>query len=408
MEQSQALLTLFVLSAALLAWGTVSAVLERRSVTAPIVFVVAGVVLASEPLHVVHLAVADLPVREVAEVTLALVLFSDASRVRVSELTRHANLPSRLLLVGLPLTVVASTVLAVLLFPGLDPWAAAVVAAACAPTDAALGSAVVDDERVPERLRNTLSVESGLNDGMVTPVVMFCLAGASATAGSSSSGWEGSALLELVLGVVVGAGLGALSGRVLTGARRAGWAAPAYAQLAALGASLACYSGARLVGGNGFVAAFVGGLAFGSLVRRGGGAPHLELDTSLGSLLSLVVWFVFGTALVVALASVTIAALVYAVLALTVLRMVPVAVALAGARLDRRTVLFIGWFGPRGLASVVFLLLAYAALDGSARDTVVSVVALTVALSVLAHGMTARPGIRRYLGLTRSPAPPRS
>jgi NhaP-type Na+/H+ or K+/H+ antiporter len=400
------MLTVFVLAGLLLAWALLSARMERWNITAPIVFVFAGMLLASDHLHAVEIAVKGDDLRQLAEVTLALVLFSDAARVRLRELRARAAVPVRLLAIGLPLTLLLGVGAAVLLFPDLDPWAAAVIAAACAPTDAALGSAVVDDPDVPPDLRRSLSVESGLNDGIATPFVMLFLAGATAEGGASTHA-EGSAVVELILGAGIGVALGALAGLLLARARRAGWAASAYAELAVPGAALACYAGAAGLGGNGFVAAFAGGLAFGSATRRRGDAPALDFDTSLGVLLSLLVWFIFGSALLVALGSVTVQAVVFAVLALTVLRILPVAVALAGAHLDRATVLFMGWFGPRGLASVVFALLAYEDLEGPPADTVLSVIALTVAMSVLAHGVTARPGIRRYVrrsAAVRSPA----
>jgi NhaP-type Na+/H+ or K+/H+ antiporter len=399
--------TLLVMALLVLAWALSSARLERWNVTAPLAFVVAGLLLAGGEVRAVELAIKGPQLRQLAELALALLLFSDAARVRLRELRRHAGVPARLLGIGLPLTLVLGVGTAAWLFPDLDPWAAAVIAAATAPTDAALGATIVDDPEVSADVRRALSVESGLNDGIATPFVLFFLLGASVAERSSGAAhWEATAVVDLLVGVVTGVGIAAAAALLLASARRAGWAGAASSQLAVPAAALASYAGAVTLGGNGFVAAFAGGLVFGSLTRRHGSELALDLDTQLGWLLSMMVWFVFGGALLVAPGSVTARSVAFAVLALTVLRMLPVAVALAGAHLDRPTVLFMGWFGPRGMASVVFALLAYEDLGGATADTILSAIALTVAISVVAHGATARPGVRWYARRAGTRQPP--
>ena len=385
------------ISGSLIAWELVSAKLEALNVSAPIAFVAIGLVLANDPLSVIEVNVHAETLRNLAEVTLALLLFSDAARVNIRVLRHDTGVELRLLLVGLPLTIALGTALAVLLFPDLDPWAAAVIAAAVAPTDAALGAQVVEDEHVPARIRRILNVESGLNDGIATPFVSFFVAGAVADTMAHSSTTLSSSLADLGIGAVVGAAVGLGGGFLLVLSTSRGFASPAYRGVAVLALALFAYALSIELGGNGFISAFVGGLAFGTVVQ---GADQqdttLEFDYQAGKLLSLVVWFLFGAVLVTALDAVTWQTVVFAVLAVTVVRMVPVAVALIGEGFTRPTIAFMAWFGPRGLASVVFAVIAFDSLQGSEATTVLAAITLTVLVSVVAHGFTAAPLSRRY------------
>ena len=383
-------------AASVVLWGIFSARLEALNVSAPIAFVVLGLVLANRPLSAVDVHVRSETLRSLAEVTLALLLFSDAARVNLRFLRRDAGVPIRLLLIGLPLTIALGTAIAVLLFPDLDPWTAAVIAATVAPTDAALGAQVVEDRNVPQRIRRVLNVESGLNDGIATPFVSFFIAGAVADTVAHSTASLDGALGELGIGVLVGVAVGLGGGFLVTFSTRRGWASPAYRGIGALALALLSYAMSIELGGNGFIAAFVGGLAIGTVLPDREQKETLEFDAQTGELLSLVVWFLFGSALVTALDATTWHTVVFAILALTLVRMAPVAVALVGSRLTPMTVAFIGWFGPRGLASVVFGLIAFDSLHGSEAKSVLAAVALTVLLSVVAHGLTASPFARRY------------
>jgi sodium/hydrogen antiporter len=268
------------------------------------------------------------------------------------------------------------------------------VGAALAPTDAALGAGVMVNPAVPARIRRLLNIESGLNDGIATPVVLVAIAGA-ATAEHAASVGPGAAAVELVLGVVVGVVVGGAGGFVVNVARRRGWAEGDFAGSAVLALAICAYACALALHGNGFIAAFVGGLAYGATGGERGErlVPYVE---ETGALVSLLVWLAFGAiAVVPALESLTWQTVLYAVLSLTVIRMVPVALALAGRRLGRAAVAFVGWFGPRGLASVVFALLALEDLGHSAEPAV-TVIVFTILLSVVAHGLTADPLARRY------------
>ncbi|MHA7240794.1 cation:proton antiporter domain-containing protein [Arthrobacter sp. TMS1-12-1] len=385
--------TVVLLTAALFAWALVSARLQRADLTPPIVFLVLGGALAG--LGLVDGSVVPETFAPLVEVTLVWVLFSDAAHLRVQQLRGDVARFGRLLGIGLPLMMVLGWALGAWLFPQLGPWLALVVAAALAPTDAALGMSVVTNPAVPSRIRRLLTVESGLNDGIATPVVLLAIAGAAAAAGMEHAEGAGRAVVTLLIGVVVGAGIGGAGGWLLGRARRLGSAAEEFAGIGVLALALLAYAAAVEVGGNGFVAAFCGGLAFGVFAgpRAEGELVFLE---QTGSLVSMLVWAVFGAVTVsVVLERITVLTVVYAVLSLTVVRMIPVALSLIGSGVDRSTVLFVGWFGPRGLASIVFALLAREAL-GPRADDAVAVIAVTILLSVLAHGFSAGPLARLY------------
>lgn len=382
-----------VATAALFGWGLISNRLERADVTAPIAFVAVGLALAG--LDLVDGASGPEALTPLVELTLVWVLFSDAARLPVQKLRRDAGRYVRLLGVGLPLTIVLGWGLAAWFFPGLGIWLALFVGAALAPTDAALGVPVVTNPVIPSRIRQLITVESGLNDGIATPVVMLAIAGAAAAAGLEHAESAGPAVVELLIGAAVGAGVGGVGGLALRAARRRGTAAESFAGIAVLALALAAYACALALQVNGFVAAFCGGLAFGACAGRRAPA-ELEFLEQMGTLLASLVWMAFGAiAVPIMLDRVDAMSVVYAVLSLTVVRMLPVALASIGAGLDRVTILFVGWFGPRGLASLVFALLALEAL-GTHADEAVTVLTTTVLLSVVAHGLTAAPLARRY------------
>jgi NhaP-type Na+/H+ or K+/H+ antiporter len=387
--------TVAVIAAAVFAWGGVSARLQRADLTAPIVFVAVGAVLSTAaPLDK---ALERETVKLITEVTLVWVLFSDAARVGLRELRAEAAVFVRLLALALPLTVVLGWLLAAGMFDSFDVWLALLVGAALAPTDAALGAAVITNPAVPPVVRSVLNVESGLNDGIVTPVVMVALAGAAAAEGDGGGG-ASHALVQLLLGVGIGVLAGAVGGALLRIARRRGWADDEFAGPAVLALALVAYATSVACHGNGFVAAFAGGVAYGRTAGRAGPREVYYVEQTAG-LASLVVWTIFGlVAVPLVVDDFGWELLVYAVLSLTVVRMVPVAFMLLGTGLRLRATVFIGWFGPRGLASVVFALLAVEAL-GTRAHTAVAVIATTVLLSVVAHGLSAAP-----LGKTYGPS----
>src|SRR4051794_21803766 len=432
---SMSVTALVVITAVLFGWGLVSARFERANVTAPIVFITAGAVLAWT--GVLHAPEASEQLTPLVESTLVWVLFSDAARLPLAELRRDVGRYARLLAIGLPLTIVLGWALAAWFFPSLGVWLALLVGAALAPTDAALGMPIVTNLAVPRRLRELITVESGLNDGIATPIVMFAIAGSAAALGLESAESARSALVQLLLGAAVGSGIGALGGWMMRQARRHRLAAEEFTGIAVLALALLSYAAAVALDGNGFVAAFCGGLAFGACAGRrapeelafleqtgGGGSPppwvgvgggggppapsrrdacagrrapeELAFLEQTGGLLSLLVWMVFGVvAIPIALKAMDAVTVLYAVLSLTLVRMLPVALALVGARLDGRAILFAGWFGPRGLASLVFALLALESL-GREADEAGAIIAVSVLLSVFAHGLSAAPLAQWY------------
>ena len=388
---------LAIVAALIFGWGALSARLERFDVTAPIIFVLAGLLLTHGPLAVLGVAPSNELIKELAEFTLALVLFSDASRVGLHELRIDAGLYVRLLGVALPLTIGLGTVLALAL-AGTNIWLALLVGAALAPTDAALGAGMIASPVVPARIRRLINVESGLNDGIATPFVSVALAGA-ATAGEVAGHGPAAAIAELGLGVVVGVAAGGAGGLLVNAARKRGWVAEGFAGPAVLGLAVCAYASSVALHGNGFIAAFVGGLAFGTTAGRRG-EPLVPFVEDSGALVSLLVWLAFGAVAVAPAVEVLNWQIVlYAVLSLTVIRMAPVAVALVGSGLDRATIALVAWFGPRGLASVVFALLALEELGNPTAGHAVAVITFTVLLSVVLHGVTAEPLAARYARL---------
>ena len=402
--------TIAVVALLVLGWAAVSGALARHDITGPFVFAVAGYLLANPDWGPLTVDVDATSVHIVAELTLALVLFADAVRVNLAELRRDLAIPVRLLGIGLVLSVLLGGLLAGWILAGIPRALAGFVGAALAPTDAALSVEVINDERIPLRLRRALNVESGLNDGIATPIVVFMLAVAASQLGivSESVSLEiGAALRELGGGIITGIGVGLGGAALISTAARRGWIITGARRLATLAVAVAAFAVALAFDTNGFLAAFVAGIAFGAMLddKVVDREEAIELPALGGELLALVVWFLFGATLVpLAVEELDGRAVVYALASLTVVRMLPVALSLVRSGLDRPSVVFIGWFGPRGLASVVFALLAIEELGETALEVrrAVATVGLTVLLSVVLHGITARPGGRRYVQSERN------
>lgn len=385
-----------VLALLVLLFGVVSRPVERSVITAPMVFTAAGLLLGASGLGLIEVDLDGEVVSILAEATLGLVLFSDAARINLRRLRADAALPARML-GSLPLVILLGAGAAALLLPDLHLFEAAVLAAVLAPTDAALGQAVVTDERLPTRVRQTLNVESGLNDGIVLPFVTIFLGLAGAEEGVSSVGSAaGFVGAQVGGGLGVGIVVGALGAWMIDRASRRGWMTGSFQQLSTLAVAVLCVVGAEGIGGNGFIAAFVGGMAFGSLAQH-----HCEgiqeLAEEEGTLLTLLVFALLGAALVPQqLQALDLPTAAYVVLSLTVVRMLPIALSLTGAGLRRDTVAFLGWFGPRGLATLLFSLLVVERVEVAGRQQIVSVALWTVLASILAHGMSAVPLVGVY------------
>ncbi|MDA0785559.1 MAG: cation:proton antiporter [Proteobacteria bacterium] len=390
--------TILVLAVGLIAFGLVSARLRDSMITAPILFVGFGIIAGPLGLHLVEVDYSSHTLELIAEITLVLVLYTDAARIDVRTLWRYHNLPTRMLVAGLPLTILAGTLAAMVIFPGFPVFEAALLAAILAPTDAALGQAVVTNKAVPVRIRQTLNAESGLNDGIALPVVLVFVSLALATEGpaQSASEWITFGALQITLGPLAGLAVGYAGGRLIDRASASDWMTPAFQGLGALAVAFAAFALAELIGGNGFIAAFVAGLTVGN-VHRGVCEFLFDFVEEEGQLLTLLTFFLFGAVIVPqVIDDVTLATLLYAVASLTVVRIIPVILSLLGTGLNVPTWMFLGWFGPRGLASILFALLVLGENQSEQAAVIMATVVTTVFLSVLLHGVTAAPAARWY------------
>lgn len=389
---------LATLALILLGFAAISGRIEGTSITAPMVFMVVGIIVGARAVGLVDLEQRGAEIKLLTEATLTVVLFSDASRIDLRKLRGEAGIPARLLGIGLPLTLVAGFVAALLVFDALAWPEALLLAVILAPTDAALGQAVVTLTRLPSRVRQSLNVESGLNDGICVPLFFVVLAVAQAE--ESGAGWSHAVRLvveELGYGVVAGAIAGTAAALVVVGAGRRGFVASSWAQMVPLAGAALAYGIAQPIGGSGFIAAFVGGAFFGGLLRRREGGEASHLIEEAGALLAAITFIIFGAVLLVpAFGSVTWQVVLYAVLSLTLVRMIPVGIAMIGTGARRPTVAFLGWFGPRGLASIVFALLLVEGGGLPNDDLILVVTFVAVGLSVFAHGISAAPLAGRY------------
>jgi sodium/hydrogen antiporter len=392
-----------MLAAFLLIYSAVAGRIERSWISGPIVFTGIGFILGPDGLGVLRINISSEGLRILAELTLAMVLFTDAANADFGIVRRNLGLPERLLLIGLPLTILLGFLVGAIVFPSIATMEIALLAAMLAPTDAALGKPVVTNRAVPAVMREALNLESGLNDGICVPIVVLLLGLAIGTQ------IEGGTLGHVARVVIEAIGLGAAIGLVLTWctvrilrfAESRGWISEHWVEIPIVALAAACFAAAQAVGGSGFIACFVGGLLLSGL-----GARHkqdlLRGAEHMGEALALLTWVTFGGIVVARMIDrVTWPALLYAVLSLTVVRMLPVFLCLIGTRTNAADKLFIGWFGPRGLATIVFaVLILDEKLPGN--DTIMLAAGWTVLLSVIAHGVTANPLVNRMVAPRKS------
>src|SRR3954467_6750603 len=387
---------LATIAALLIAYATVSRRLERLNVSGAMFFTTAGL-LAGPVLGLLDLQLHGEQVKLLAEITLTLVLFADASRISLRALQYEFAIPLRLFGIGLPLTILAGAVIGAAVIPGVSFAEAFVLAIVLACTDAALGQAVVSDERVPSRVRQGLNVESGLNDGLCVPLFFIAIAIAETDAGETSGESAARLVFEQIgYGLVGGVAAGALGGLALRYATRRRLIEPHWLQILSVATALVAAGIASGLGGSIFIAAFTGGFLFGTLRADRGGEVTYLVDEG-GEVFNAVTFIVFGAAILgPMLDDVTWQIGLYAVLSLTVVRMLPVALAMLGTGARPPTVAFVGWFGPRGLASIVFAVILVEDANLAHESVLLNTIFLTVALSVLLHGVSATPLARRY------------
>ncbi len=388
---------LAIVAVTLLAVAAISGRLSGTVVTPAMVFVAVGLLVGPKVLGEIDLESSSGTVRALAEATLALVLFCDASRIDLGELRREFGVPVRLLGIGLPLTIALGAVAAAVIFDRLSIEEAVILSIVLAPTDAALGQAVVTEPRVPGRIRQGLNVESGLNDGICVPLLFAAVAAADVQSAISDGRSAATLLLEEIgYGVVGGVVGGLVVAMIVIHAGRRDLIAGAWRQvIPGAGAALA-YGTASALGGSGFIAAFVAGMTFRLALRRDPGHIN-DLSEQVGNVLNGVTFLFFGAILLgPALGDLTWELALYAVLSLTLARMLPVVIAMLGTRARPPTLAFLGWFGPRGLASIVFAVIVIEESNLPHEHLIVLAIYLTVGLSVFAHGLSAAPLAGRY------------
>ncbi|MBM0416050.1 cation:proton antiporter [Aeromonas veronii] len=390
---------LTVIAAFLLVYSLIAGRFESKLVNGPLLFLLTGWLLGPGGLELLSLSIDSAGIKLLAELTLVIVLFNDAANTNWQVLLANRQLPIRLLLIGLPLTLLCGALFGHWIFPDLPLLEMAILSTILAPTDAALGKAVVSNPAVPAPVREGLNQESGLNDGICVPVLLLLLALIAPTEQHAGTATLAITLMleEIGIGLLVAFVLTSLTIRLLKISYLNGWQLPLWRQLTMPGLALLCFALAQTLGGSGFIAAFVGGLFIG---HRLGEHKHAYMDSceGYGDLLSVVIWMVFGATLMPILPELLHWQYwLYAIASLTLLRMVPVWLSLIGTGLKPELKLFIGWFGPRGLASIVFAVMVLQnepSLIG--QRPIIATVLCTIILSVILHGLTANPWVERF------------
>ena len=380
-----------ILAAVLFGYSLISRRLERMAISAPMVFVAAGMLLGPDVLDLIELELTSETGLLLAEAALVIVLFADAARIDLRALRGNSNLPARLLGIGMPLTIGLGLFAGALLLDEIEFWEAAIIAAVLAPTDAALGQAVVSSQRVPQRIRQALNVESGLNDGMSIPFLFLFVGLAVAEVEVTARGWVSFAFEQIGLGAVVGIGLGIVGGALFRRAVQRQWITGTFQQLAMIGLAIVAWALAEELGGNGFIAAFTAGLVTGRITPACG-EKILDFTEDEGQLLNLAVFFIFGISAIGFLGAASWEVVLFGLLSLTVIRMLPVAIAMIGTGLRGSSIAFLAWFGPRGLASIILALVVVEEepeLPG--LEIVLAAMTVTVLASVFAHGSAPGP-----------------
>jgi NhaP-type Na+/H+ or K+/H+ antiporter len=369
---------------------------ERSVVSGPMLFIAFGLVAGPFGLGFLDLDIHTVELRVIADLTLALVLFIDASNTDLKTLRRHATIPRRLLLISLPLSIALGVLVGTLIFPEIALFELCILATILAATDAALGKGVVSNKAVPGRVREALNVESGLNDGLCVPILFVFLALATGTTGEGGGGELALKLVmkEIGIGVAVAVVIVMVAVPVIRFCARRNWLTAIWAQIPVVGLALGCFATAQTLHGSGYIAAFVGGLLFGFFAKE---RTHKMILAGEGfaELLAMLTWVVFGAAVVGQYwGLMTWNVVVYSLLSLTVIRMLPVIVALSGTGETFETKAFLAWFGPRGLASIVFLIIV-GEKNLPSESVLIPTVVCTISLCVIAHGITANPWANR-------------
>jgi NhaP-type Na+/H+ or K+/H+ antiporter len=387
--------TAIVLTVLVLCYAVVSGLVKRWYVAPALVFVLCGIILGPFALDVIDIGTDAASFTVVAQLALTVILFNQAAKLDLSTIFRRRELTFRLLVIGIPLAISLGTVTALIVLPVMPLWEAVCLAAIVAPTEVALIDVVLEDKRVPERVRHALSTESGFYDGFALAAMLAALALASEQTDPDANRWTLFLFRTEVVSVVVGLTIGAIGGLVIAWSQKREWMSDTWAQLATLAVALVCFQVGEGLHGSGFVAAFAGGLAFAFVAKRVDVPPETQVSDAAGQLLELMVFAMFGSyAVVVGWRDAGWRVVVFALLALFAVRVVAVSVALIRSDLPARNRLFIGWFGPRGIGTLVLGLLVVERGQIEQESLIIQVVVVTVTLSLVVHSVTAWPGIR--------------
>lgn len=393
--------TALVLSVLVLGYAVVSERVSRSFVAPALIFMVLGMALGPFGLHLLDAGPATDGYTVLAQLALTLILFNQASKLRFDRIREHGPVALRLLVVGIPLSVGLGTLTAAALLPVLPWWEAVCLAAIVAPTEVALIEALIEDHRIPERVRHALSVESGFYDGFALAILLAALGLASEQTGDSATHWIRFVISTELYSLLVGAVVGSLGGALVAWSRRRDWISDIWAQLATLALALICFQIGEEIHASGFVAAFTGGLAFSFITRREAHGPgadgwvSTQVSDAAAQLLELMVFAMFGAfAVIDGWRHANWRVIVFALLALFAVRMVAVMVSLLGTGLPPASRLFISWFGPRGIGTVVLGLLVIDRGETQHSDVIAVVVVVVVTLSLVLHSVSAAPGIR--------------
>jgi NhaP-type Na+/H+ or K+/H+ antiporter len=385
--------------------GLFSRRIERFVITAPMVLTIAGLLVFFVFPVLAEVEVKSSEIMTLSSIALALVIFTDASRINILKIVSSITLSARLLAIGMPLTIIFGTGMAVMFFTDLTLWEAAILAVILAPTDAGLGHAVVSNKHVPMRIRQALNVEAGLNDGISLPFLLLFIALARVDAPQEQFRWVFETIQQIGFGLMIGAASGYLGGRLIGKADRRGWIREPFHQIIAFSLAITCWGFAEYIHVNSFLAVFVCGLLIkqgydsaGDKMVKSSSGKMLDFSEAWGQILSFAVFFVFGVIIFTEMKGWgTPTIWLYAILSLTLVRMIPVAISLFGTHLKPASILFLGWFGPRGLASIVLGLIFIGQkyfIPG--KPIIEAVVTATVFLSIFAHGITSAPGVKYY------------
>ncbi len=389
---------LVIISICILIVASISQRIQGTIITLPMVYTTIGILISSRVLGIVEIELNNELIRIIAEVTLILVLSTDASRISLRQLRKDHSLPLRLLGIGLPLMMILGTFIAYFMFDQALFWEMAVLAIILAPTDASLGQAVVTNPKVPVRIRQTLNVESGLNDGIAMPFLLMALSLAVAGEEAQSAAyWAGVAFLQVTLGILAGVLVGFLGAYLISWGKRSQWMSTDFQKIGILALALLAYGLAELIGGNGFIAAFCMGLTAANTKREAAQKAIYEFsEVEVQGLMLLTFMLVFGAIMLpLSMGHFTWTMLLYALISLLLVRPITVAISLIGSKVKPMTIGFLGWFGPRGVASILYIFIVLEE-DLIMESQIYHTVMLTVLLSIFAHGITAVPGTNWY------------